>query len=196
MENNILSTLTADQKRLVSPKSCDKNEVLFREAESCASICIVISGEVKISSTSFEGDELIYNILKKNDVFGNNLIFSDDPTYKGDVIATKESMVVLISKANLLSILQSNKEFLMAYLNVQSNFSKKLNSTIKLLSYPSAEERFKFYLFQNDGHISFKSVTELATILHLKRETLSRLLTKLEKENVIKRSLHQIDLIN
>ena len=196
MENNILLALSKDEKKLLEVKSLKKNEILFREDDKCESVSIVVSGEVKISTTSFEGQELIYNILHKNDVFGNNLIFSDEPFYKGDVIATKECTIVIIKRENLIQLLQSNKEFMISYLNTQSNFSKKLNSTIKLLSYTSAEERFRFYLFNNNGKIQYKSVSELASILHLQRETLSRLLTKLEKENVIKRSLHQIDFLD
>lgn len=196
MENNILLNLSKDEKKLLEVKSLKKNEILLREDEKCESISIVVSGEIKISTTSFEGKELIYNVLSKNDVFGNNLIFSDEPFYKGDVIATKDSTIVIIKRENLLTLLQSNREFMISYLNVHSNFSKKLNSTIKLLSYSSAEERLRFYLFNNGGSIKVKSVSELANILHLQRETLSRLLTKLEKENVIIRSLHQIDLID
>lgn len=196
MENNILLSLSKDEKKLLEVKTMKKNEILYREDDKCDSVSIVVSGEVKISTTSFEGKELIYNILHKNDVFGNNLVFSDEPFYKGDVIATKDTTVVIIKRENLVSLLQSNKDFMISYLNAQSNFSKKLNSTIKLLSYSSAEERFRFYLYSYNGKVQFKSVSELASILHLQRETLSRLLTKLEKENVIKRSLHQIDLLN
>ena len=196
MENNILLNLSKDEKRLLEVKTVKKNDILFREDEKCESVSIVVSGEIKISTASFEGQELIYNVLHKNDVFGNNLIFSDDPFYKGDVIATKDSTIVLIKHDNLISLLQSNKEFMVSYLNAQSNFSKKLNSTIKLLSYSSAEERLRFYLFSHNDRVTFRSVSELASVLHLQRETLSRLLTKLEKENVIKRSLHQMELIN
>ena len=125
-------------------------------------------------------------------MFGNNLIFSDNPTYKGDVVALKDSIIVFIKKENLEKILQSNKEFLLSYLNIQSNFGKKLNSTIKMLSFSSAKERFEFYIQENKGEIEFHTITELADILHLKRETLSRVLTNLEKENAIKRSPHKI----
>lgn len=196
MKNNILFNLSKDEKKLLEVKTLKKNEVLYREEEKCESVSVVVSGEIKISTTSFEGQELIYNILHKDDVFGNNLIFSDDPFYKGDVIATKDSTVVVIKRENLIYLLQSNKEFMISYLNAHSNFSKKLNFTIKLLSYSSAEERLRFYLFSNNKKIKYKSVSELASILHLQRETLSRLLTKLEKENVIKRSLHQIELLD
>ena len=196
MEKNILLSLSKDEKKLLEVKTLKKNEVLFREDEKCQCISIVVSGEIKISSTTFDGHELIFNILNKNDIFGNNLIFSDEPLYKGDVIATKESTVVLIKRENLIKLLQSNKEFMICYLNIQSNFGKKLNSTIKMLSYSSAEERLRFYLFSHNDRVTFKSVSDLASILYLQRETLSRLLTKLEKENVIKRSLHQVELIH
>lgn len=196
MENNILSSLTQDEKRLLTISNYRKGNVLYYEGEMCDVVSIVVSGEIKISSTSFEGNELVYNIVEKGEIFGNNLILSDEPRYKGNVVATKDTTVVSISKINLLSILQSNREFLTHYLNIQSNFGKKLNSTIKMLSINSAEERFKFYLFQQKGVIKYHSVSDLADILHLKRETLSRLLTKLEKENAISRSPHQIELID
>ncbi len=192
MKNNILQTLTKDEQKLLEVKTLNKGAFLFREGQLCTQIAIVVSGQVKISSINYSGSEVVFNVLENGEMFGNNLIFSDNPIYKGDVVALKDSIVVLIKKENLENILQSNKEFLLTYLNIQSNFGKKLNSTIKMLSFTSAEERFKFYLRENKGEISYHTVTELADILHLKRETLSRVLTKLEKENVIKRSPHQI----
>jgi CRP/FNR family transcriptional regulator len=192
MENNILSTLTKEERKFLEVKTLIKGEFLFREGQLCTHVVIVVSGQIKISSMNYSGTEVVFNVLNKNEMFGNNLIFSDNPTYKGDVVSLKDSTIVLIKKENLEHILQSNKEFLLMYLNIQSNFGKKLNSTIKMLSFSSAEERFKFYLHENKGEIEYRTVTELADILHLKRETLSRVLTKLEKENVIQRSPHKI----
>lgn len=196
MKNNILSALSKDEQKLLEVKTLNRGEFLYREGQLCTQIAIVVSGQVKISSMNYSGAEVIFNVLNKGDIFGNNLIFSDDPTYKGDVIALKDSTIVLIKKENLENILQSNKEFLLMYLNIQSNFGKRLNSTIKMLSFASAEERFNYHLHESKDEIEFTTVTELADILHLKRETLSRVLTKLEKENVIKRSPHKIVKIN
>ena len=192
MKNNILQTLSKDEQKFLEVKSLNRGEFLFREGQLCNHVAIVVSGQIKISSMNYSGSEVVFNVLENGEMFGNNLIFSDNPTYKGDVVALKDSVVVLIKKENLENLLQSNKEFLLTYLNIQSNFGKKLNSTIKMLSFASAEERFKFYLRENKGEITYHTVTELADILHLKRETLSRVLTKLEKENAIKRSPHQI----
>ena len=196
MKKNILSTLTKEEQKMLEVKSLNRGEFLFREGELCTKIATVVSGQVKISSMNYSGSEVVFNVLEKGEMFGNNLIFSDDPTYKGDVVGLKDSTIVLIKKENLEKILQSNKEFLLLYLNIQSNFGKKLNSTIKMLSFASAEERVIYYLHESKGQIEFHTVTELADILHLKRETLSRVLTKLEKENVIKRSPHKIVKLN
>ena len=196
MENNILSLLSKEEQSLLEVKSVIKGTYLYREGELCSKVSIVVSGSVKIASMHYFGSEVIFNILEKGDIFGNNLIFSDEPVYKGDVIAIKDSTIVSISKENLTQILQNNKEFLIAYLNIQSNFGKKLNSTIKMLSMSLAEDRFMYFLHESKDEIIYRSVADLADILNLKRETLSRLLTKLEKENAIRRSPHKIIKLN
>lgn len=196
MENNILSLLSKEERQLLSVRSYNKNDVLHREGDKCEEITIVSEGKIKIVSYSFSGKEIIFNELGKNQIFGNNLLFSSEPNYKGDVVSVDKSIVVTIKKDNLITLLSSNQEFLREYLKIQSDFGKSLNSRIKLLSIDSALERFEYYLFINKGKIEFKSITSLASELGLKRETLSRLVSKLEKENVIKRSLHHISKIN
>lgn len=196
MEKNILSYLSKEEKKLLRVASFKKNEIIFNEGEICNSIAILIEGRVEIISYSFSGKEVIFNIVEKNQIFGNNLLFSSDPTYKGNVMAVVKSTIVFISKENLISLLSTNNFFLQEYLKIQSDFGKHLNTKIKLFSIDSALERFKYYLFLNKGEINYKSINSLANELNLKRETLSRLISRLEKENVIQRSLHHISLIS
>ena len=192
MENNILSLLTKEEKALLKVKTYSKNQVIFKEGSLCDSIGILTSGKVEIVSYSFSGEDIVYNYLAKNQIFGNNLLFSSDPSYKGDVISRGETTIVFILKEDLIRLLSSNQKFLEAYLRVQSDFGKSLNSRIKLYSMNSAEERFEYFLFLNKNEIEYHSITSLASQLNLKRETLSRLISKLEKENAIKRSPHKI----
>ena len=190
--NNLLDLLTQKEKKTVIYKKLDKGEILFLEDATCNSIGVIIDGQIDIVSYSFSGKEMIYNSLKKNDVFGNNLLFSDSPKYKGNVISKDKSLVGLINKENLLTILMNNDKFLIEYLKIQSNFGKSLNAQIKLLSLDNALDRFQYYLFSNNNEVHYKNVASLAKSLHLERETLSRLLSKLEKEGVIYRDKHLI----
>ena len=182
---NLLSLLKNSQLKLVNYIELKKNETLFRENEECRSIGIVISGEIKIVSYSFEGREIIYSINKENTIFGNNLIFSSLPFYKGSIIAKTNCKIALISKNNLIKLLQENEEFLLKYLSLIGDSSKKLNEKNKILSFDKAKDRILYYLYKNNNCIKFTTITDLASELNLKRETLSRTLSKLVKEKEI-----------
>ena len=189
---NILNLLNKDQYRVVK---LTKGSTLFKEGSVCNSVGIMIEGKLKISSFLIDGKEIVYNELVENDIFGNNLVFSSNPAYKGDLVALIDSKIALINKKELIHILSTNKEFLVKYLEIQSNFSKKLNDKIKLLSIDSAIERLYYFLYINKNEISFNSIQDLAKQLNLSREATSRLISKLVKENKIKRTKNTIKTI-
>lgn len=192
----IINTLTKKELSLTKKESLKKGEVLFYENDVCNYIGIVNSGSLVISSSTFEGNEIIYNKLNKGDMFGNNLLFSKDNYYRGDVKAVSDSEVILISKDNIIYLLQNNEEFLKEYLSIHSEFTKSLNTKIKLLSFTSAKERLLYFLFINNGHVTYKSITDLARSIFLTREVTSRLVSSLEKEKIVIRNKHEITLNN
>ncbi|MGN1343834.1 MAG: Crp/Fnr family transcriptional regulator, partial [Traorella sp.] len=179
MEKNILNLLNESEKSKLFYKKISKDEILFNEGDKCHSIGILINGELIISSYTFNGNEIVFNIIKENDIFGNNLIFSTNPFYKGNIRAKKDSLIAFINESLLIDILSSNQLFLKAYLRLQSDNAKSLNDKIKLLSFKNVEERFIYYLYINNNEITFSSVTSLASFLNIERETLSRLISKL-----------------
>lgn len=190
----LFELLTKEEKKTCTEVLAQKNQILFHENDLCQAVGIVLSGQVNIVSYALSGQEIVYNQIKVGGIFGNNLLFSSNPYYKGNVIAATDTSLVLIKKEALLTILQNNKNFLMQYLQINADFSKHLNHQIKLLSFLNAEDRFLYYL-QERHRVKFKSVTELAKTLFLTRETLSRLITKLVKEGKIVRQGNIIELL-
>lgn len=182
---NLLEVLSKEEKNKLKMVELNKNETIFFEHEKCQYIGLVKKGEIKITSFLENGEEVIYNILKQGELFGNNLIFSNDPRYRGDVIATKDTQLYLITKDQILSFLKSNQKFLELYLSSQAESSKNLNLKIKLLTFNNIEERLLYYLQINKSKIVFKSITSLAKDIFVSREALSRLIHKLEKSGVI-----------
>ena len=71
------------------------------------------------------------------------------------------------------------------YLSLIGDSSKKLNEKNKILSFDKAKDRILYYLYKNNNCIKFTTITDLASELNLKRETLSRTLSKLVKEKEI-----------
>lgn len=176
-------------------KSFPKGSVLFYEGEECRYIGLVKSGLIRILSYSSKGTEIVFNEIKPNDFFGVHLVFGLDNKYKGNVVANIESEIFLVKKEDFQKLMQQ-PVFFEEYMKLESSFVKSLNHNIKLLSLSSAEERFLFFLQSKGGKITFINVTELAKSVHLERETLSRLISKLEKRHLIRRLSHQIILLN
>lgn len=182
--NNLISVL-AKYPHYLEKRSYQPQETVFFENDTCVSIGIVKSGEISIKSYFANGKEVTYNILEEGQMFGNNLVFSSTPRYRGDVISQRQSEIWFISKENLLKMLKQDNEFLVLYLTKQSDFSKNLNFKIKLLTISGAEDRLTYYLTFNKGKITHKSITKLANELYLTRESLSRTITKMVKENKV-----------
>lgn len=182
---NILNLLTKDQLNNIEELKVSKDTILFNEDSMCNSICIIKKGKIKISSYLSNGNEIIYTSLKDNDIFGNNLIFSTTPYYKGNVICIEDTIIYKIDKEYLITLLQNNQDFLIEYLKISSNNTKKLNDQIKLLSFDSSLDKLMYYLYINDNDITYNSISELASTLFIRRETLSRLITKLVNEKEI-----------
>lgn len=192
---NILDLLTKKEMNFIQFKEYKNNTYIFLENELCNKIGIITKGSIKISTFTTLGNELIYNTISEGGIFGNNLIFSSKPYYKGNVISLSECEIAFIEKNNLLKILSNNQKFLIDYLRIQSNFGKELNSKIKLLSLNSAKEKLIFFLEENNGIFEYQSISSLASYLNLERETLSRTISSLIKEKIITRNAKTLTLI-
>lgn len=192
---SILFALSEEENRLCQIRKLSKGETLFRESDECFQIGIVKKGELIITSFPENGRQIIYNRLQEDEMFGNNLIFSSRPYYKGDVIALEDSEVILIDKENLISLLQRNRRFLIEYLRLQADEGKNLHSRIRWLSIDSANDRFLTYMQEHGGTVTLTSVTALADELSLSRETLSRLLSRLQDADSIIRDGKTIRLL-
>ena len=195
MKAALLNVLSKKEHQLVKGYQIAKGNIIFHEGELCESIGVVVSGKIDIVSYSFEGKEQIINSLKAGEIFGNNLLFSSEPIYSGDVIAKEKSVVAFINKDNLVYLLQNNVDFLNLYLKAQSDKAKSLTARIQLLSFTNAEERLFYYASKNNGEILFKNVTTLAATIGVQRETLSRLLTSLIKRHLIKKEKGKITVL-
>lgn len=183
--DNLLNYLSQTEIKKLKMMEVKKGETIFFEHERCDYIGLIKKGEIRIISFLEDGREIVYNILRNGEMFGNNLIFSSDQRYRGDVIAYKDSKIFLITKDQMINLLKDNQEFLEAYLANQAENGKALNLKIKLLTFNNIEDRFLYYLQINKFKLRFKSITDLAKTLFVSREALSRLIHRLEKEDVI-----------
>ncbi len=188
---NIINLLTEQEiKEHIKYKTFDKEQVVFDEGAKCYGIGIVIEGEILIKTFTYNIKEEIITIIKENNIFGQYLLFSKNNTYLGMGIASRKTKIAYISKTNLLLLLSSNKAFLEEYLKLICDEAVKIKQQAKLLAHKNIRDRIMFYLMnhQKDKIVYLKSVTFLANTLSIPRPSISRELTNMENDGLIKRA--------
>ena len=175
-------------------KTYEKNDLIFNEGDKCNYVCIVTNGAVKISTTSSLYNEFIISTIKSGESFGENLIFSERPYYLGDIIATKKTSILFLSKNNYLKYVNENLE---EFLQENSKRYLLLQQRTKILLQKSIREKILFYLISkynstNSLDIKITSKEELAKYLNIERPSLSRELIKLKEEGIIDYDRHFI----
>ena len=163
----------------------ESKECIHYEGEECTLVEFVISGHIRISSFDSNGTELVYKDLRKGDCYGNNLVFSSNHIYRGNVISLESSKTIALTKDEYLNLMSSNKEFLEAMLIYQAEDSKILNQTIKMISSSSSEEKLLYLLKVSGNSIKVASITDLAKKLNMSREAASRLVHRLVRQGKI-----------
>jgi len=185
-------------ENLVYYKKYNKNALIFIEGSKCNNVCVVVKGEISITTSSYDSEVEINNI-KENELFGDSLILSDDNRYLGNINAVKETTLCIIPKENWLKLLE-NKTILKNYLEIVSNKVFKIQSKVKVLSQKSIRDKILFYLITeskriNKKKIPIKSKEYLSLYLNIPRPSLSRELIKLKDEKILDYNRYYIELL-
>ena len=175
------------------------NSLLFHEGDECYHLGIILKGQLIISTLTSLDKEYVINILNKNDIFGDTLLFSEKTEYLGDGIISKDSEILLISKELLLEMFKE-QTFLLNFLSIIAKKSTDLRNRLKLLSHKSIEERILFYLSSEKkrlktNKIPIKSKEALAKLLNIPRPSLSRELIKMKEKGIIDYNRYYITLL-
>jgi CRP-like cAMP-binding protein len=182
----MLENLTLEERKLFKTEIYHDHQIIVHEQEICTQVHFILEGEVIISSLTLDGYESIINHLSADEVFGNALIFAKNNAYLGDIMAVTKTTCLVINKENLIYLLMHNQQFLGDYISRLSleNIANKM--MIKVLSKNSLKEKIIAYIdmFPQD-EVYIKSISHLASILSLPRESVSRIIHELMSEGMI-----------
>ncbi|NJN26820.1 MAG: Crp/Fnr family transcriptional regulator [Cyclobacteriaceae bacterium] len=84
-----------------------KDDFIFEEAEPASFYFQVISGTVKMSSYSENGQEFIQGIFKAGQSFGEPAVFGDFP-YPNNAVATEDAEIAKLPKDVFFNLLKEN----------------------------------------------------------------------------------------
>lgn len=187
-------------------KEFKKNQVVFMEEETGDSMYIVKYGEVKVVQTSLDGRENILAIHHTGDSFGEMALL-DGKTLPAMVLAKEDCKIIQISRSNFAEILLKNPKVTRQLLQLLCQRLRDSWQTIRVLKYTDAETKLKHILREfarSDGQpreggvlINMKVThQELAEIMGTSRETVSRLISRLQTQGALRFVSRKILLVD
>ena len=171
-----------------------RGRILFAEGEAARGIYILRTGRATVSISSCEGRLVMLRLARAGDVLGLNSVLRDG-SYETTVKTLEPCRTDFIPRAELMEVMQRSHTVAQVILNILSRELTELTDRAKLLLLPQTVRGrlAKLLLEWTNGNCSRtvrldKVFTheEIAQMVCSSRETVTRLLTNLSKQQVIR----------
>jgi len=180
---------------LTFTRNFGKDGVIILAEEEGDTLFIIKEGQVKVSIVSEEGREVILSLLGSGTVFGELSLLDGKPR-SANVIATEETSLVMLRRSDFLQLIYKTPQIATALLAELATRLRKTDRQIEGLALLDVTSRISETLLQlatdqgkesNDGITIESRPThqELANMSGTTRETVSRVLKRLEKQGYI-----------
>ncbi|EAR08078.1 Crp/Fnr family transcriptional regulator [Reinekea blandensis] len=192
-----LSTLLRNATR----RTLDEREVLFRQSEPADRFYYVSHGIIRLYRTSPSGHEKVVDIVREGQCFAEAIMFNAQERYPVTADAQVASEVIGIENGSFHGLLKSDNELCMALMRQMSiRLHSQLNE-IENLSLQNALHRLVNYLLHDlqspNDTLTFDIPKRLiASQLGIQPETFSRLLRKLEDNQLIQVSNRDLKILD
>jgi len=196
----IFSDLESNQLEMITDaiirKRYKKGDVIFLQGSVLDGLYIINSGKIKIFKYTKEGKEQILYILSDGDFFGElSLLKAEEVSYNAE--AMEDVNICMIQKKDFDKTLALNPEISVKILGVIGGRLSKLETLVQSLGTKDIEARISQMLLEladefgvhkkNSIEINISLTREdMANFIGVTRETISRKLSHLQDEGVIK----------
>jgi CRP/FNR family transcriptional regulator, dissimilatory nitrate respiration regulator len=182
-------------------KRFEKGEAIFAEGGEADGFYAVVSGRVKIFKTSLAGREQTLHIFGPGAPFGEVPVFTGR-RFPAHAQALEPSRCLFFPKREFLALIRNEPEMVLNILAVLSQRLHRFTAQIEDLSLKEVPERLAGYLLYLSDQGGSTAVRldipkgELANLLGTIPETLSRILSRLVQQEVIRMSGSEIAILD
>jgi len=184
-----------------SVKKFRRGESIFFEGEEAAGFYMVGQGRVKVFKMSLDGKEQILHIFGPGEPFGEVPVFHGSP-FPANAVSIEPSVMLFFPRQSFIDLINSTPSLALSMLAVLSLRLRRFAAQIESLSLKEVPARLAAHLIylteeqQNtDTVILDIPKGQLASLLGTTPETLSRILTKMSAEGLIRVKGKKIDIL-
>lgn len=168
-----------------------RGQLIFSEGDEGIGFYVIISGQVKIFKLSLEGKEQILHIFGPGEPIGEVAVFTGR-RFPANAEALQKSRVFFFPRATFMDLIEKNPSVALNMVAVLSQRLRRFAALIENLSLKEVPGRLAAYLLylsrRQEGMDDLRldiPKGQLASLLGTIPETLSRILTKMVKADMI-----------
>ncbi|MBC7970723.1 MAG: Crp/Fnr family transcriptional regulator [Verrucomicrobia bacterium] len=176
-------------------RSHPANQVILLENDWGSSVYFILNGWVKIRTYNLDGKEVTLNILGKGELFGEMAPLDEVPR-STDVITLAPTVIGNMPAQDFVNLLHTEPQSGIRLAQLMARRLRQVNRRLRLRESDSTSRVADILLFLADGQgkkvatgteIPNLPHRELSSLSGLARETVTRVLSKLEKKGLILR---------
>jgi len=206
----LFSTLDYNEREkigvLAGKKAYRKNEMIFRDGEPANTIYLIKYGRVKLFKVSEGGKEITLDILKEDDILGENTFFEENAIHTMNAQAMEDTFICSCNNEHFAILLQSPQ----TALKIIQLLGEKLNNytnKVASIAFQDVKGRIAAMLLRlageygkpsSNGTIIDINLThqDIANLVNASRVMVTNVLGDLRQEGVISTSGQQLILLN
>lgn len=168
-----------------------RGDILFSEGQKAEGFYVVLSGRIKIYKVSMEGKEQILHIFGQGEVFGEVPVFAGG-NYPAHAETIEKGRVLFFSRNDFIALIKNDPTPALNMLSILSLRLRRFTHMVEDLSLkevPSRLAAYLLYLIEHNpaGNTLELEITkgQLAALLGTIPETLSRILSRMNRQGII-----------
>lgn len=184
----------------------DNGNYIFLEDSDGEQCFFVLEGSVKVTRLSKDGREVILAMLNEGDFFGEMSLL-DGESRSANVIALEKTEVLTLDRRDFLDVVNDYPQIAVMLLKELAGRLRKSDRQIASLSLSDAEKRIALCIIRfadeqgviQNGKVSIPKTPiqqDIANMAGTSRETVSRALSILEKEDLIARNGRELMILD
>ncbi len=191
-----------DISAIVVLQKYKRGQLIFSEGDEGRGFYAIISGGVKIFKLSPEGKEQILHIMGPGEPFGEAAVFAGE-YFPASAGALADSKVLFFPRLSFVALISKNPSLSLNMIAFLSQRLRRLTNLVEDLSLKEVPGRLAAYLLYSSKHKNDPAILELgisknqlASLLGTIPETLSRILSRMGREKLIKAGLRHIQILD
>ncbi len=186
---------------VVIQKKCQKNELLFSADEKASGFYSITKGKVKVFRSAPSGKEQIIHVFGPGDIFGEVPVFQGG-SYPANAVTMTKAELYYFGRDEFRRTIAEDPDLAMNMLAMLSGRLRQLVNQVAALSLSEVPGRLASYLLllrssQGSDELTLELPKgQIASYLGTIQETLSRVLKKMTKEEIISVEGKKIEILD